>query len=471
LPASEPPVGAWRQPPRLAAAAILLVGAGASLALNLPGHFSYDSVVQLAEGRTGLYSGEHPPVMSWLLGVADWLRPGAALFVVLDTLLIAGALLAFVLIAPRVSWLAAAVAAISVFLPQLVLYPGIVWKDVLFAGASSAGFACLAWAFDQWARPRSRYPLLLAGLGLLTLAALARQNGAIVLPFAAVAVGWIALRSGPAGRIGRAATHGLGWLAAGAALFVAASAALATHLDGADANAEAWAALQTYDVVAAAARRPTLKLGVLKARDPGLGALIRTTGVADYSPARVDSIAPVLDRMDAAGADDAPVAAQWRDLIWRQPLLYLRVRASAFRWVFLTPDPDGCVLAYTGVSGPAQEMAEAGLTPRSTARDDALADYAMAFAGTPAFSHAAYAAVGLVLLILLLRRRRAPDIAVAAMLGAAFAFAASFAIISIACDYRYLYDLDLAVIAAALYAAAAFQAPAKRRAKPTAAAG
>jgi hypothetical protein len=40
------------------------------------------------------------------------------------------------------------------------------------------------------------------------------------------------------------------------------------------------------------------------------------------------------------------------------------------------------------------------------------------------------------------------------MLGGAFAFAASFAVISISCDYRYLYELDLAVIAAALYAAA-----------------
>ena len=45
------------------------------------------------------------------------------------------------------------------------------------------------------------------------------------------------------------------------------------------------------------------------------------------------------------------------------------------------------------------------------------------------------------------------------MLASAFAFAASFAVISIACDYRYLYDLDLAVIAAALYATAGLGVP------------
>jgi hypothetical protein len=86
--------------------------------------------------------------------------------------------------------------------------------------------------------------------------------------------------------------------------------------------------------------------------------------------------------------------------------------------------------------------------------DNALDDYATAFAPTPGLSHATYAAVGLVLLLVLLRRRQPPDIAGAAMLASAFAFAASFALISIACDYRYLYDLDVAVIAAALYVAA-----------------
>jgi hypothetical protein len=43
------------------------------------------------------------------------------------------------------------------------------------------------------------------------------------------------------------------------------------------------------------------------------------------------------------------------------------------------------------------------------------------------------------------------------MLGAALAFTGAFLLISIACDYRYLYDLDLATIAAALYVAATWR--------------
>jgi len=443
-----------RAAPGLVAAAIIVAGAAVSLWLNFPGHLSYDSVVQLAEGRDQVYSGEHPIVMSWLLGLADWIRPGAALFVAFDTLLIYGSLLGLVGLARRVSWLVAPLAALCIFLPQLFLYPAIVWKDVLFAGASAAGFASLAWAARWWAKPIPRAIWLAAGLLWLTLAALGRQNGAVVLPIGAAAVGWIAARAGEDKRLRRSFTYGLGFLAGGAALFLAASAALATRLDDAGATAQAWTALQTYDLVAAAARDPRTDLGVLRARDPTLEARIRTQGVRLYSPARVDSIQAMLDRMDPDGADAAPVAAQWRDLIVRNPLLYLRIRATALRWVLLTPDPDSCLLAYTGVDGPAEEMADAGLTRRETAMDDSIGDYALAFARTPAYSHAAYGVVGLVVLLVLLRRRRPADIAVAAMLASAFAFTASFALISIACDYRYLYDLDLAAIAAALYLAA-----------------
>ncbi len=436
--------------PRLAAAAILVVAACVSLWLNLPGHLSYDSVVQLAEGRTGVYSGEHPPVMSWVLGLGDALAPGAAAFVVFDTLLVYGALVALVMIAPRVSWLAAPLAAASVWLPQLALYPAIVWKDVLFAGSTGAGFAALAWAAAAWPRVRVRYASLAAGALLLTLAALARQNGAVVLPFAALAAGLIAARSGAGW--GRALAHAAGFLAIALPLLAAASLALATRLETQDAIGQSWTSLQAYDLTAAAARDPHVELGVLRSHAPQVETLIRTQGVSAYSPIRVDPLEPMMDQFDPSAA--APIAAQWRSLIVGHPWLYLRIRGTAFRWVFLTPDPSQCVLYVTGVDGPAEEMATARLKPRDTGADEAMADYAAAFAPTPAFSHATYALVGLGLLAFLLRRRTGPDIAVAAMLASAFAFTTSFALISIACDYRYLYALDLTAIAAALYVAA-----------------
>jgi len=54
--------------------------------------------------------------------------------------------------------------------------------------------------------------------------------------------------------------------------------------------------------------------------------------------------------------------------------------------------------------------------------------------------------------VVLLRRRDPADTVVAGLLAGALLFALSFFFISIACDYRYLFFLDLAAMAAALYA-------------------
>jgi hypothetical protein len=438
--------------PHLATAAVVLFAAAVCFILNFPGHLSYDSVVQLSEGRTGVYSGEHPPVMSWLLGLADAVRPGAALFVAFDVAMIYGALLALVWLGRPKPWVAV-LAALLALLPQLSVYPAIVWKDVLFGGSLIAGYACLVWAAAQWSAPARRWPCLAASLAFLVLAALARQNGAVALPVAALAVAWIAARSG--GGIWRAAGFGVGFLGLAGVLVVAGAGALSMHVvKSPDASAEAWQALELSDIVAATVRDPHLELPVLHARAPGLEADVRTRGVRAYSPVRVDTLEPAFVELGDGDDSRAPViAAQWRDLVARHPLLYLQLRLTAFRWVLTTPQPDACGLVETGVDGPPEEMSLAGLKPRQTSRDNAIGDYALAFAGTPVFSHLAYGGVSLACLAWLLRRRRPADIAAAGMIVSALAFAASFAVISIACDYRYLYALDLTAIAAALYLA------------------
>ena len=48
-----------------------LAGFAACLAAGYPGHFAPDSVWQLAQGREGRFNDWHPPIMAWLLGLAD----------------------------------------------------------------------------------------------------------------------------------------------------------------------------------------------------------------------------------------------------------------------------------------------------------------------------------------------------------------------------------------------------------------
>jgi 4-amino-4-deoxy-L-arabinose transferase-like glycosyltransferase len=454
-------------PPRALGVLIIVAGFLVSLAVNLPGHMSYDSVLQLAQGRSGVFNEWHPPVMAWLLGLGDGLVRGTGLFVLFNSLLLFGSLLAFLLLSQRPSWAAPALALVLVVTPVWLIYPGIVWKDVLFAAAALAGFAALAWADARWSERRARLGLIGLAFALLSLAALSRQNGAVVLPAAALALGWsAACASPPAARIRAAAAYGLIPLVLALALVVTASEALHARTDGEPSTAYQLEDLQTYDLAAALKLEPGLRLDVLQARAPELERLIRTEAVPAYTPERIDSLTAMPDLETAIfDAPEGAVMHQWLELMLRHPGLYLQVRAAAFRWVLLTPDIDSCVPFFVGVEGPDPWMAQLHMTNHERPQDKALEAYGDLFTPTPVFWHGFYALAAVALIIVLVRRRGPGDLAVAAMLAAALAFAGTFFVISVACDYRYLYFLDVAAMAAALYlvAKASWGGPAQRR--------
>src|SRR5580704_14598076 len=70
-------------------ALIIVAAAGfaAAVLAGWPGHFPPDAIYQLAQGRSGVFSFSHPPVMAWLLGLADRLTPDAGAFMVMDAAL------------------------------------------------------------------------------------------------------------------------------------------------------------------------------------------------------------------------------------------------------------------------------------------------------------------------------------------------------------------------------------------------
>ena len=391
-----------KPPPRWTAAAVVALGAAVSLALNWPGHLSYDSVLQLAQGRAGVYNHWHPPVMAWLLGLGDAVLPGAALFAAFDTVLIAAALAGFALAGPRLSWPAVLLAAAMAATPQLLIYPAEVWKDVLFAAASVAGFAALVHLGAAWRTPWRRWSLLATAALLLTLAALARQNGAVAPLLGAAVAGWIAAASD--GRR-RGAIVAAAFAAVCAVLWAGATAALDTRSDGEPSAAYQVEDLQAYDIVGVLKLAPATPLPVLRARAPALEALLRKQGVAAYTPARIDPVSALPPLRDGLDDNGEVIARQWLDLIGRHPLLYLRARAAVFGWTVLTPDEGWCVVVYVGVDGPEPALRSLGMDSRSSARDDALEAYALRFFGTPVFSHLAYGALALGLLGWLLWRR------------------------------------------------------------------
>lgn len=425
-----------------------------SMALNWPGNLSFDLVVQLLEGRTARYGNWHPPVMSWLLGVFDGWLPGTGLFIAFDAALLFGALAVALFLTRKAGWAGTVVALVAVLTPQFLLYAGIVWKDVLFGAAAVAGFLCLALAARVWNRTRLRAALLAAtGLGLV-LGALARQNGAVVLPIAALALGWIALRRHENSRALNAIFYGVGSLSLMLFLFGASILALETRDVGQTGPKGQFRLLDTYDLAGALHDDPGLDLDSLNDDDPALAAQMRTNAARLYTPERNDTLASSAPLQAALlNADENAIPAQWRAFVMEHPLLYLKVRWDAFRALFFTPDLAGCRPIFAGVIGPPAMLSALHMKVRFDARDRFLTAYGWAFAGTPVLSHAAFGALALFELYLLIRRRRNEDIAIGAMLASAFVFTASFFVISIACDYRYLYFLDVAALIALAYLA------------------
>jgi hypothetical protein len=420
------------------------------LAANMPGQLSLDSVMQLYEGRFQVRETFAPAIYSLVLRIFDSILPGTALYLLASGLLLFGALAALRGLRPRVSWLAVPVALAIVLTPQLLVYQGIVWRDVMFANVSVAGFVCLAYAVSRWERRGLRWAALAGALFLLALAAVVRQNGLIVVLLAAIALAWTA-------RVrwfGKAA-YGVGFFVAAALLSQGLNGAAQPKTAGRDTAMDVGLRiLQHYDVVAAAALDPSLPLSEIDKVRPADDDFIRAEARKVYSPERVD----FFDRSPDLGKHLWPVPAEamraaWLDVIFEHPDLYLRHRLGAFTWVFLTPEVGRCVPLHVGVEGPPEKIAALKLAPGADPQDMAVYRYAERFFQTPVYSHLTYAVIAVAVAGLLLLRRDPADMAIVALMLGALGFTASFFVISLACDYRYLYFLDLAALTGLLYLA------------------
>ena len=428
----------------------MAVGLLLTLAANVPGQMSLDSVVALTEARTGVRQTWAPAVSSWILKLFDHLVAGTGLYVTASAALLFFSLMSLTSLRPRSTWLAVGLGVLAILTPQLLLYQGIVWRDVLFANLTVAGFVMLAHAAKAW---EARPPILpLAGaLVCLALAALARQNGLILVVAAAGVLAWTVRKGGwrPALAWGVGALVAVGVLALGVD-HIARPAKTPAKLR---LNA-ASLILEHYDVVGAKAHHPRLKLKEIGKVDPAAQALIEAQAAKLYTPTRVDTLdTDETFRRTLWHVPDAAMHAQWRRIIVHYPAAYLLQRADVFRWTFLTPKLELCLPAQVGVTGPQAMVDRLGVQSGVDIQDQGLADYARKFYGTPVYSHLTWALVAAGVIVLLLRRRDPADWVFVALLGGTLAFTASFAVISVACDYRYLYLLDLAAMVGVLYTA------------------
>lgn len=441
----------FRLAPAIVWLAVLAAGYGLILALNHPGHMSVDSVISLMEGRSGVRIVFGPPMYSSIVGFFDRITPGSPIaYVAGSALLLTLAWAAMAALRPRVSWIAPVVLGALMLAPQVLIYQAIMWKDVLFANVTIAGFVALAHAAKRWDRRGLRLGLLTLGFLLLGLACLLRQNGALVALFSAATLGWAAWRSGWV----KAAAWAVVGLAA-PLVFSAALDAVTPVKDPPGQNLDVGLRLlQGYDLAAAIADDPNRPLPVLEATNPQAVAVFRSEAPKFYSPVRIDTLVPSKRLGQALNSYDAEtLGRQWIQMIAEDPAGYAVRRLEIFRWVFLTPVIDKCLPVHLGISGLPQHLQAIGMTDRLDRDDARLWNYATWWMDTPGLSHATYAVLALLVAGFLLLRREAADIAMAGLMLTALSFAASFYVISLACDYRYLYFLDLAAITGVIYVA------------------
>src|SRR4051812_41134711 len=156
---------------------------------------SVDSVIALEEARSGVRQTWAPAAFSAVLHAFDVIVAGTGLYVAATSALLFASLMALPALRGRTNWLAVILAGLAILTPQLLIYQGIVWRDVLFANLTIAGFVLLARADQLWAERPPWFSLAGAAL-CLALAAAVRQNGLVLVVFAALALGWTARAGG-----------------------------------------------------------------------------------------------------------------------------------------------------------------------------------------------------------------------------------------------------------------------------------
>jgi hypothetical protein len=428
------------QAPRGAVVAALALQAIAALAIGLPGHLSVDSIVQLYEARTLQFISFHPPMMSLLLRALDACVPGAALFVVLDqALLTAAFLLVIAQRRTRLGWFEAAGAALVALNPLLVVYTGIVWKDVLMAHLAAFGFACL-YAASNRAVGRGRTAWALAGvLGLAFVASLRQHGLVLAIPGAVYAAFLLAERA--AWRFGVALALTAAVIGANVAIVAYADAvAVGQKIQRTNAGLRI---LVYFDLAGIVAHGGTIP-------DPAVNAEVAATQAPFYTPLHVDSLPEAAPDSLLRRSDPAGLLALWARAIAASPGAYLAHRSEHFEsLVWRSGANSGCLAIQIGVTPSAYVpylgrdiVPELGISRPLDRRDRELIERFIAWRDSVLFNHAFWLLALVVAAAILARRRGAGALVVFA--GATLAFALGYAVVGIACDFRYLYVAPLA---------------------------
>jgi hypothetical protein len=397
--------------------------------------------------------------MSVLLGFGDRLIPGTALYLAFSSALFFGAI-ALLVSRPSYFVLTGALTVGACLTPLVFIYQGIIWKDVLFANLTILAFCILTIA--DLPKKSQRYAFYGVVILLTAFAAMVRQNGFIAILCTGMVVGCYELKWMQRNIQNKRVVYFLSVLlcyfaVAFGLVFSTNGIIRASALRQTSAIGDGIVVLLRYDIVGISARAKDADFQFMTDKGVDIKAF-RKAAVEFYTPSRVDNPNNPEDQSVIADGFSHLSAADTFHLWWRlvltQPKAYLTHRMKHFVWLMFPQKPYMCLPIHVGVDGPRDLMLELKLQPGQRPSDQALYRYSQHYIGGPLMNATFYAVAAVLLLFMLLLRPAEGSISMVFMLIAALAFGGSYFVIGIACDFRYVYFMAVAPIAALLYVVA-----------------
>ena len=418
---------------RVALAAMLGLWTCSAWLLNRPGHLSVDSLIQIAEGRSGVFESYNPLFISVVFGRLTALTGGTVSLVLIATISLALAAWLLLMRIERPGALGVAATGALLFMPILLIYPGIVWKDVWFAHAAVLGFALITL--------RGRWHAFLVeslSLALFAFAMLSRQTGILV---AGVGVLVLALSAPPprGPRFPRARAA-VGILARFAVLFaLALGFSLAAKSTAREITGQPVASgvrlIAVFDIAGMLQRLPQARLD----RFARMGVDTSTFEAAarrNFSAERIDTLNfPPIRGLGRLAVTD--VLLQWFDMVAAHPGTYLAHRGEVYAWLLGLRGQERCLPVHVGYASDTLAT-KAGIDAPASPNASLLYGYARIFVGSPYFSPLTWGVVSS-LVLLYLRRRGLCRTPIAGLQWAGLLYLASYFPVALSCDFRYTY--------------------------------
>lgn len=152
-----------------------------------PGFMSPDSIAQLEQAQSGLYTDLHPPMMSFVWRMTNVIQFGPSGMLVLQTTMFLLGLLLSVRYVFRSPVVRSAALAVLFLFPPLFSQVPVIWKDVGLAGSFLLGSSILLHA-------EKRPWLTLLALPVLFYGTAVRHNAVVALAPLTFWLGWIVTR-------------------------------------------------------------------------------------------------------------------------------------------------------------------------------------------------------------------------------------------------------------------------------------